>query len=529
MYQSSEINIGNIKIGGKNPLCVQSMTNTDTADINATYNQTIQLYNAGCQMVRITVPTIKEIDAIIALKNKLKQNNITLPIIADVHFSTKVALDIAQYVEKLRINPGNYIDNQTQITRFDEKDKVKHIEKLHKNLLPLLKVCKQHNTAIRIGSNLGSLSKRIIYQYGNTPEGMVEAAMEFLRICQIEDFNSVVVSIKASNPKTMVWANRLLVKKMQAENMSYPIHLGVTEAGNESEGIMKSCMGIGTLLHQGIGDTIRVSLTGKPQKEIPVAIDIANYYKKNNNKINNANTSCQQKPLFDNNPYNLKLPVIVAEKKHPQADICLDNTTICFDNINNNNIAHFIDKHKDNNCHAIISINENSEVYSTYNTLLNLKKTGWNNPVILKINSKKYTDIYLSCDASIFLIDNLVQGIWIHFNNKNTVEKSFDLLQAAGNRITKPEYISCPTCGRTQVDLEKLLTKVKQKTANLAGIKIAVMGCIVNGPGEMADADFGIMGAGKNKTYIYKGQTILEKNIPENNAVERLLFHINQQ
>lgn len=375
MYQSREIKIGNLLMGGGNPVRVQSMTNTDTMNTQATVDQTLRLVEAGCELVRITAPNIQAAQNLANIKNELLKHNCNVPLIADIHFNPAAAEVAAQIVEKVRVNPGNYTDRNTGKTHFTDEEYQDELKRIGDKIASLIEVCKKHNTAMRIGTNHGSLSERIMSRYGNTPEGMAQSAIEFAQVCRQQDFHNLVFSMKASNVKVMVQSTRRLVEKMQELGMDYPIHLGVTEAGDGDQGRLKSAAGIGALLIDGIGDTIRVSLTEDPVAEIPVA---------------------------------------------------------------------------------------------------------------------------------------------------------YDILQAVGARISKAEYIACPSCGRTLYDIQKTLQDIKARTSHLKGLKIGVMGCIVNGPGEMADAHYGYVGAGKGLVSLYKGQQMVKGNIPQEEALEQLVALIKE-
>jgi len=367
---SREVYIGDVPLGGDNPIRIQSMTNTDTMDVAATVRQSIRMIEAGCEYVRITTPNMKSVECLALIKEKLRQDGFKTPLIADVHFNADVAIAAARIADKIRINPGNYTDKNIGKVRFSPAEYSRAIERIRENITPLIHVCQQHGTALRIGSNQGSLSERIVSRYGDTPEGMVEAAMEFVRICADLDFHNLVLSMKSSNTRTMVFATRLLVQRMAEEGFDYPLHLGVTEAGAGEDGRIKSAVGIGTLLMDGIGDTIRVSLTETPENEIA---------------------------------------------------------------------------------------------------------------------------------------------------------PGFSILQAARARFSHAELISCPSCGRTQFDIIGAVAEIREKTRHLKGITIAVMGCIVNGPGEMAGADYGYVGSGKGTVTLFKGDQAVVKNIPQEEAVERLM------
>ncbi len=435
---TSEVKVGNIVIGGKNPIVVQSMCNTHTADIEASFGQCVRLYEAGAEMIRLTVPSLNDVKALAEIKRRLRESGIDVPLVADVHFSPEIAIAAAAVVEKVRINPGNF-----------HKDHEKACEKFRQ----LVDVCRRNGTAIRIGLNHGSLGERITGLYGNTPEAMKEAAMEWLRLCRENDFHNVVVSLKASNTTVMIEAYRLLACAMEAEGMSYPLHLGVTEAGNGDSGRMKSAVGISALLSEGIGDTVRVSLTEDPVNEIPVARYIADRYR---NIIHSSMSGLE-----------------ISGKK------------------------------------AVAAYSAPSRERLILDMSCDLGKM----LVDRKIDDIEIKGSYMSDDGAPVSLDGTEEAAYF----------ADELLQAARRRFYKPEYIACPGCGRTMYNLEETFNEVKKRTAHLKGMVIAVMGCIVNGPGEMADADWGYVGEGNGKVTIYKKKTPVLKHIPETEAIDRLL------
>ena len=446
--KSWETKVGNVVIGGDAPIRVQSMTTTQTTDTEGSVEQAIRIIDAGGELVRLTTQGTREAENLKNIKASLLEKGYSTPLVADVHFNPNVADVAAKFVEKVRINPGNYVDPARTFKELEYTDSeyAAEIDKIRARFIPFLNICKENGTAIRIGVNHGSLSDRIMCRYGNTPAGMVESCMEFLRICVAENFLNVVLSIKASNTVVMVQTVRLLVQEMQKENMAFPVHLGVTEAGEGEDGRIKSAVGIGALLAEGIGDTIRVSLSEAPEKEIPVAKKLVAYAAESAEKRAIAKAGIKEETIFLE--YN---------------ESCLED--------------------------------------------LQLKA---------------------AMDAGALLIDGFAKELIItNSNNSISKEQLTDtanaILQAARIRFTKPEYISCPGCGRTLYNLEETIAKIKQATSHLVGVKIAIMGCIVNGPGEMADADFGYVGAGRGKISLYKGKECIEKNIPEADAVEKLL------
>ena len=436
-----EVKVGNILIGGENPLSVQSMTNTFTSDIEASTNQVTELSEAGCDIVRLTSRDLKEANCLNEIRNKLKQKGLNIPLVADVHFNPKVALQAALFADKVRINPGNYVDKRRGKTDFSSEDNTAERIKIKQNLLPLIDICKQNNVAIRVGVNHGSLSERMLYNYGNTAKGMVESAIEFIEIFREEEFHNLVISLKASHVKTMLEANFLMHDEMTKRGYCYPMHLGVTEAGDGLDARVKSAAGIASLLSQKIGDTIRVSLTENPVEEVPFANKICRLFSKD------------------------------SEKYHPAKAEIINNTL----KLN-------------------YSLNDFDELI-----------------------------IRAAVDTTVLNLNNDFKELEI--SNKGRLENSLSdsVLQALGIKVTKAEFIACPGCGRTLFNLMDELQKVKTSTSHLKGLKIAVMGCIVNGIGEMADADYGYVGAGPDKVNIYKQKTLVAKNILSENAVEELI------
>ena len=442
--KSISVRVGTTFIGGDNPIRLQSMTTTATMDTEGCIEQAIRIIEAGGELVRMTTQGTREAENMRLIREGLTARGYYTPLVADVHFNPAVADVAARYVEKVRINPGNYVDPARTFKQLEYTDQeyAQEIQRIRDRFIPFLSICREHNTAIRIGVNHGSLSDRIMSRYGNTPAGMVESCMEFLRICVEQNFMNVVISIKASNTVVMIETVRLLVKEMDREGMAFPIHLGVTEAGEGDDGRIKSAIGIGALLAEGIGDTIRVSLSEAPEREIPVARKLVDY----------AAASAQ----------------VRASAKI-----------------------------------------ENGVLQLSYND-----------------TSLEDFQLHAAMDAGALLIDGKAKDIKLGNPNMTAAQiKSTEeaILQGARIRFSKPEYISCPGCGRTLYNLEETIARIKAATGHLKGVKIAIMGCIVNGPGEMADADFGYVGAGRGKISLYRGKECIEKNIPEENAVERLL------
>ena len=442
--KSISVRVGSTAIGGDNPIRLQSMTTTATMDTEGCIEQAIRIIQAGGELVRMTTQGTREAENMRLIREGLTARGYDTPLVADVHFNPAVADVAARYVEKVRINPGNYVDPARTFKQLEYTDQeyAQEIGRIRDRFIPFLNICREHGTAIRIGVNHGSLSDRIMSRYGNTPAGMVESCMEFLRICVEQNFMNVVISIKASNTVVMIETVRLLVNEMDREGMAFPIHLGVTEAGEGEDGRIKSAIGIGALLAEGIGDTIRVSLSEAPEREIPVARKLVDY----------AAVSAQVRT-------SVKI--------------------------------------------------ENGVLGLSYND-----------------SSLEDFQLHAAMDAGALLIDGKARDLKLTNPNMTAAQiKSTEeaILQGARIRFSKPEYISCPGCGRTLYNLEETIARIKAATGHLKGVKIAIMGCIVNGPGEMADADFGYVGAGRGKISLYRGKECIEKNIPEENAVERLL------
>jgi (E)-4-hydroxy-3-methylbut-2-enyl-diphosphate synthase len=541
------VHIGKIAIGGDNPIRIQSMTNTSTMDTQASISQCMSIINAGGELVRLTAQGVKEAQNLQNIRAELRKINYETPIIADIHFNINAAITAAKAVDKVRINPGNFVDAHLNIGKpdFSEIEYQQGINKIRSKLIPFLNVCKEHNTAVRIGVNHGSLSDRIMSKYGDTVDGMVESCMEYLRICIEEDFREVVVSMKASSVRVMVESVRLLVRKMDEEGMEFPIHLGVTEASDGEDGRIKSAVGIGVLLYEGIGDTIRVSLSEAPENEIPVAKALINY-------IHGNNTKDAQQINLPQNAETRKVPIVIADysnAKHYQG-----NTEIPPDIIyrGSNYLLNIPQEIKELDMFEIIypqDINPDTfnrlkqfpkikVILSAENfheqkiAFLQLKNKQIPNQIIIH---RKYSEpdadtfrLKAAADCGYFFLQGLADGIFLQNTAGNISPEtvylcSFGILQAAEARITKTEYIACPGCGRTLFDLQNTLKQVKEATKHLKGLKIGVMGCIVNGPGEMAGADYGYVGAGSGKISLYKGKECIKKNIPEADAIKELL------
>ena len=664
-FLTREVFIGDIAMGAQNPLRIQSMTTTDTMDTMGTVEQTIRMVDAGCEYVRITAPSVKESKNLANIKKELLLRGYKVPLIADIHFTPNAAEVAARIVEKVRVNPGNYADKKRfENFEYTQNEYQAELERIYKKFAPLVKVCKEYGTAMRIGTNHGSLSDRIMSHYGDTPQGMVESAMEFMRMCEDLNYYNLVVSMKASNPQVMVQAYRLLVETMVKEGMRYPLHLGVTEAGDGEDGRIKSAVGIGTLLEDGIGDTIRVSLTEDPELEAPVAIALANRYVRRELAIGGQKltVSSQQSPVSNviidpesgivNNtllptaycplpnsfsPYvyarrktaelntfigghqvprviidisgkNLKDPAVLADvgylyspllDKYNMGEQSTDFVYLAgqlpsfalpgnLKQLYNYNTWKILrDK---SNCHPLFTLEEfiaadirdqalnlvritnddlETDQFSQIpadKTLVFVLETNSHHgladqrqaffklmrmdleiPVIIKrsynsgsqqsdvnnlksqvsgLTSPEDFQLYAATDLGGLLLDGLGDGIWAdapEIPTKTILTTSFGILQATRSRISKTEYISCPSCGRTQFDLQETTQMIRSRTDHLKGLKIGIMGCIVNGPGEMADADYGYVGTGPGKITLYRGKEVVKKNVNSENALDELI------
>lgn len=612
--QTIEVKIGDLAIGGTNPIRVQSMTTCDTMDTSGTVEQVIRMVEAGCEYVRITAPGIRDAENLKIIKQELKAKGISVPLIADIHYTPNAAIEAAKHVEKVRINPGNYADKKRfETIAYTDETYKQEIERIREKFIPLINQCKKYGTAIRIGTNHGSLSDRILSRYGDTPMGMVESALEFVRICEDENYFSIVLSMKASNTRVMVQAYRLLVHKLDEEGLkSYPLHLGVTEAGDGEDGRIKSSVGIGTLLEDGLGDTVRVSLTEEPELEIPVADTLVKRYSPY------KSSTLKSIELAVKNPFEYSLrptseiedfggdksPRVITDYSNQELKSQEDLYPIGYRYISATDKWISLDTAADyiylgknplnielpSGLKAILNANvwnQNrllSNTYPLYNldeyisekalhptlnfleidihtvgqlpvidtkTVLILKTTvknplqayrqyvlglmyqNNNSPVVLANNYSAMAaedfQLFAATDMGGVLIDGLANGIMIQYSsprcnfNELSNNTAFGILQAARTRMSKTEYISCPSCGRTLFDLQLTTAKIKERTDHLKGVKIGIMGCIVNGPGEMADADYGYVGAGVEKISLYKGQEVVKKGLKPDVAVEELI------
>ena len=537
------VRIGGTPLGGPEPIRVQSMTNTSTMDTEASVQQVLRIAEAGGEYVRLTTQGTREAENMREINAGVRLAGCNVPLVADVHFNPKVAEVAACYCEKVRINPGNYVDAARQFKHLEYTDEEYQAElkKIEDRLIPFLQICREHRTAVRIGVNPGSLSDRIMSRYGDTPEGIVESCMEFLRICMREQFMDVVISIKASNTVIMVQSMRLLVTKMTQEGMSFPVHLGVTEAGEGEDGRIKSAVGIGALLQDGIGDTIRVSLSEAPEKEIPVARFLVDYVTSYRKEADLPVPADVQAPA----DYNWLKPerrqtTRVGEIGGGQVPVVLDEIPVT-GAISANpfnftpETAEFLRKHPEV---VVVShpqtVNRLGEHRALALAMMNL---GLKNPLLVyqeyAETDLEHLQLKAAADTGVLFIEGLADGIILQnhapgISVEVVRDLAYSILQAARARFTKTEYISCPGCGRTLYDLEGTIARIKAATAHLKGLKIAIMGCIVNGPGEMADADYGYVGAARGKVSLYKQKVCIEKNIPEEEAVERLLRFIEE-
>ncbi|MEL6674666.1 MAG: (E)-4-hydroxy-3-methylbut-2-enyl-diphosphate synthase [Bacteroidota bacterium] len=628
---SREVVIGHVPMGGHNPIRIQSMTTTDTMDTLGTVEQTLRMVEAGSEYVRITAPSKKEAENLAEIKKELKRRGCEVPLIADIHFTPNAAEIAARIVEKVRVNPGNYADKKRfQNIEYTDDTYQAEIERIHKRFSPLVKICKEEGTVMRIGTNHGSLSDRIMSRYGDTPLGMVESALEFIRICEEHHFYDLVVSMKASNPQVMVQAYRLLMDKMLANGQVYPLHLGVTEAGEGEDGRIKSALGIGTLLLDGIGDTVRVSLTEEPEHENPVAQFLVDHFVQQAEQHRTAPTAPENIILpFD--PYAFKrretqeteslggkqVPRVVADLRHRNTEAAdlkeIGYTYVpALDKYNFSDIAadfvylgstmpayelpgglkrvydyqswrlqrnqqlnfplfaspesflkaeekspylNFVSLQPSNLPLVLKEAGKFQEVvwvleavgdiptYAWRDMLYQLMHAGMTQPALMRmglpdsfayydgstipeavqIEEEAKTQLALSANGSSLLVDGLVEGIWLDTADYTRVRTAFGMLQLSRLRITKTEYISCPSCGRTLFDLQETTARIRKRTEHLKGVKIGIMGCIVNGPGEMADADYGYVGVGPDKISLYRGQEVVAKGVKTEFAVDKLI------
>ncbi|MEZ4721536.1 MAG: (E)-4-hydroxy-3-methylbut-2-enyl-diphosphate synthase [Flavobacteriales bacterium] len=612
-FKTREVMIGSVGVGGENPIRVQSMTTTDTMNTEATVAQSIRMIEAGCEIVRITAPSKKEAENLQNIKDELRKRGYNTPLVADIHFTPNAAEIAARIVEKVRVNPGNYADKKKfEHIEYNDETYQAELDRIRERFTPLVLICKEHGTAMRIGTNHGSLSDRILSRYGDTPLGMVESAMEFLHICRDHDYHEIVLSMKASNTQVMVEAYRLLVNRMIQEGMNYPLHLGVTEAGEGEDGRIKSAVGIGTLLEDGLGDTIRVSLTEEPEHEIPVAFALAKRYdhrakhspipdlnsypidpfahqRRATNEVVNIGDHNVPRVVHDFSEndaitaanlhavgYNYSVPldkwnltdqacdfIFIGSKKLsfeiPGTLGVIQDTSAWNDDERHyplfESISYVVAQKKsaklnfvqcdldgldiplmaalkhDPTAVLVLTTSNEHGMAEQRAAFIRLIEERLNTPVIIQREYKNLDEndvqLFASTDAGALLIDGLGDGIWLKTVNcgsrKMINSLDFGILQATRTRISKTEYISCPSCGRTLFDLQETTAKIRARTSHLKGVKIGIMGCIVNGPGEMADADYGYVGTGQGKITLYKEKEVVKRNIPEADALDELI------
>lgn len=563
-----EVTIGNVVIGGEHPIALQSMTSTPTMDTEASVEQSLRIASAGGEIVRLTAPGSREATNIGIIRKQLRERGCDIPVVADIHFNPKAALTAAECCDKVRINPGNFVDPGRTFAKleFTDEEYADEISKIDKALEPLLKICREHGTALRIGVNHGSLSDRIMSRYGDTPAGMVESAMEFLRVCVARKFYNVVISIKASNVRVMVETTRRLVDAMEREGMTFPLHLGVTEAGDGEDARIKSAVGIGSLLAQGIGDTIRVSLSEEPENEIPVASAIAAYAGSTSTEAASYEAARgafgadwvmpeRRRSRAVGNVGGDNLPVVAYPARMGEFDpertpdlFLMDSTGwIAYDAPEQGvdlqqHALRTAERIREKGCNRLIllsgsDVNAPEWMQAVFNRM---KEMSLDNPVIIAMNydsvgcgegAKEEVVLRASIDLGRLLLNGVGDGVMVMasaLSGAEVANLAFGLLQSTRLRMTRTEYISCPGCGRTLYDLQKTLKEIKDSTSQLKGLKIGVMGCIVNGPGEMADADYGYVGAGPGRVSLYKGKECIVKNIPAEEAVSRLVALIKE-
>lgn len=592
-HPTSAVKVGSIGIGGENPIRLQSMTTTSTDDTAGSVAQAERIIKAGGELVRLTTQGSREAENLKNISAAIRADGFSTPLVADVHFNPHVADVAAQYAEKVRINPGNYVDPARKFIKqeYTDEEYAQELKKIEDRLVPFLNICKEHHTAIRIGVNHGSLSDRIRNRYGDTPEGIVESCMEFLRICKKEHFDDVVISIKASNTVVMVISVRLLIVRMEEEDMHYPIHLGVTEAGEGEDGRVKSCVGIGALLADGIGDTVRVSLSEDPEAEIPVARHLVDYIGR---KAGHMYVPGVESPQFNwlkpqrrptmavGDIGGNHAPVVITSNEGDKSDyIYIGGDQSKLSDTGKRYIVDYnvyAEMQENGGAPAnvypifpvtamplvgalkatlkflVLQFGTPAEEYlaclkahpevvvvcvSNHQNRLGCQRAlvhemmnaGVKNPVVFaqmyQLSDKEEFQLRAAADMGALMIDGLTDGIWLlndgNISPDEIEQTAFNILQAARLRVSKTEYISCPGCGRTLYELRSTIARIKEATKDMKGLKIGIMGCIVNGPGEMADADYGYVGAGINRVSLYRGQVCVEKNIPQEVAVEHLL------
>lgn len=610
-YKTRVVNIGGVPLGGDHPIRVQSMTTTDTMDTMGTVEQSIRMIEAGSEYVRITAPSQNEARNLNNIKNELRKRGYDTPLVADIHFTPNAAEIAARIVEKVRVNPGNYADRKKfAVIEYTDEEYAQELERIREKFLPLVEICKEHGTAMRIGTNHGSLSDRIMNRFGDTPLGMVESALEFARICGTADYHDIVFSMKASNPQVVIQAYRLLVNRMEAEGMNYPLHLGVTEAGDGEDGRIKSAVGIGALLEDGLGDTIRVSLTEEPEAEVPVCIRLVERYRnrEDHRPIPDAASWPIEPFAHHRRPTtvvdrigSVKVPIVILPIPEGgltdagalssvgyDYDASLDKWNIgdqaadfvytgsydvdyetpgtlsriidaehwsgrehtyplwelpaYRDATDRSDILNFVrvdlhdaraglaDLKEDGTCVLILSTDNTHAMPELRRATVELVHNGIASPIVY---TRHYAEtsvddvmLFSATDFGGLINEGYGDGIWLNapgLDSETTNRIAFGILQATRTRISKTEYISCPSCGRTLFDLQETTALIRARTGHLKGVKIGIMGCIVNGPGEMADADFGYVGSGPGKITLYRGQEVVKPNIPTENALDELI------
>lgn len=540
---SSTVQIGNVPLGGDNPIRIQSMTSTSTLDTDASVAQCRRIFDAGADYVRLTAQGVREAHNIGEIRAALHAAGYTKPLVADIHFNPKAAFEAAATTDKVRINPGNFVDAARTFKKLEYTDEeyAAELEKIRRAVVPFLAICREHHTAVRLGVNHGSLSDRIMSRYGDTPAGMVESAMEYLRIFREENFNDVAISIKASNTVIMVETVRRLVEEMDREDMHYPLHLGVTEAGDGEDGRIKSAVGIGTLLAEGIGDTVRVSLSEEPELEIPVARKLVDYItaREGHAPISGCFAKAYNRIAPERRPTNAvgsiggqNVPVVATALSPVDVAAIATKPDFFLSDVNWKAVDASAKAEGFSDDDVLLLTSHHANPVGEIEAFIHrLWDNGCKAPVVVRMSyddaNEEDVQVKAGADFGALLLNGLVDGIVLDApnlpNNADAVAYSFGILQAARRRTTKTEYISCPSCGRTLYDLQHAVKEIKAATSHLKGLKIGIMGCIVNGPGEMADADYGYVGAAVGKVSLYKGKECVERNVPQDVALTHLI------
>lgn len=540
---SSTVQIGNVPLGGDNPIRIQSMTSTSTLDTDASVAQCRRIFDAGADYVRLTAQGVREAHNIGEIRAALHAAGYTKPLVADIHFNPKAAFEAAATTDKVRINPGNFVDAARTFKKLEYTDEeyAAELEKIRRAVVPFLAICREHHTAVRLGVNHGSLSDRIMSRYGDTPAGMVESAMEYLRIFREENFNDVAISIKASNTVIMVETVRRLVAEMDREDMHYPLHLGVTEAGDGEDGRIKSAVGIGTLLAEGIGDTVRVSLSEEPELEIPVARKLVDYItaREGHAPISGCFAKAYNRIAPERRPTNAvgsiggqNVPVVATALSPADVAAIATKPDFFLSDVNWKAVDASAKSEGFSDDDVLLLTSHHANPVGEIEAFIHrLWDNGCKAPVVVRMSyddaNEEDVQVKAGADFGALLLNGLVDGIVLDApnlpNNADAVAYSFGILQAARRRTTKTEYISCPSCGRTLYDLQHAVKEIKAATSHLKGLKIGIMGCIVNGPGEMADADYGYVGAAVGKVSLYKGKECVERNVPQDVALTHLI------